>query len=54
MGGGMPAAAGSSARLRAALEGSKHRQMGRQACRAIANGLAAPGTNLGNGAAAEA
>ena len=36
MGGGMPAAASRSARLRAALEGSKDRRMGRQACRTIA------------------
>ena len=36
------------------LEGSKHRRMGRQACRAIANGLAAPGADLWNGTAAEA
>ena len=32
----MPAAALSSARLRAALEGSKDRRMGRQACRTVA------------------
>ena len=49
VGGGMPAAASSSARLRAALEGSKDRRMGHQACRAIPKGLAAPGAGLRDG-----
>jgi hypothetical protein len=56
VGGEMPAAASSSARLRAALEGSKDRRMGRQACRAIQNRLAALAQVSGteHGAAAEA
>ena len=42
VGGGMPAAPSRFARLRAALEGSKDRRMGRQACLAIAHGLCSP------------